>query len=70
MMIGDPSGFDVRAVEKVTQPLSAFADNSARRRFLQLVLRRIHDAAAGYKRAVHFTPSSTMISDGCDFDHR
>jgi len=29
MMIGDPSGFDVRAVEKVAQPLSAFTDNSA-----------------------------------------
>ena len=30
VMIGDPSGFDVRAVEKATsQPLAAFADNSA-----------------------------------------
>jgi hypothetical protein len=29
MVIGDPSGFDMRAVEKDSKPLSAFADNSA-----------------------------------------
>jgi hypothetical protein len=29
MIIGDPSGFDLCTVEKVAQPLSAFADNSA-----------------------------------------
>jgi hypothetical protein len=52
MMIGEPSGFDIRAVEKIAEPLTAFAYDSAHVSFLQLAHRARavclqHDARAG-----------------------
>jgi hypothetical protein len=39
VIVGDPSGFHMRAVEKDTQPLSTFADDSAHVGSLELVRR-------------------------------
>ena len=54
VIVGDPSGFHVRAVEKDTQPLSTFANDSAHVGSLQLArcLNEKHGTPAGAVTAV------------------
>jgi hypothetical protein len=52
VIVGDPSGFHVRAVEKDTQPLSTFANDSAHVGSLELV-RLLMQHNASWRRDGH-----------------